>query len=104
MIEETPVEQLRAMDIDELQELAEDTHALLEALVQKHLAQHSNDPHKSLAAVAVGGVKEELRRVADPDVQASLIHFAATKEEGPDPFATRAPTIGQATATGLRFR
>src|ERR1700722_892859 len=35
----------------EQEALAPDTHALLEALVQKHLALHGNDAEKSLATV-----------------------------------------------------
>ncbi len=84
--------------------LAADTHGLLEALVKKHLAQHNNDPEKSLASMtSVGSVKDDLRRVADPDLQASLVRVAA-RPEAHDPYATRAPSIGEATSTGLRFR
>src|SRR5476651_858960 len=50
--------------------LTPDTHALLEALVQKHLALHGNDAEKSLAAVSsVGSVRRDLEKIADPDVQ-----------------------------------
>src|SRR5262249_8221164 len=86
--------------------LANDTHTLLEALVQKHLTQHDDDPYKSLAAVpAPASLKEELKRVADPDVQASLIHAAPTKPDADlDIYATRAPSMGEigelTTATG----
>ena len=53
--------------------------ALLEPLVQEHIQQHGNDPEKSLAAVSsVGSAREELKRIADPDVQASLIHLPTT--------------------------
>src|SRR5262249_47664106 len=53
--------------------LTEDEHALLEALVEKHLRKHGDDPEKSLAAVGpVGSVRDELRRLADPDLDASL--------------------------------
>src|SRR5262245_45881885 len=53
--------------------LTEDEQALLEALVQKHLRKHGDDPEKSLAAVGpVGSVRDELRRLADPDLDASL--------------------------------
>src|SRR5213078_4585621 len=53
--------------------LTPDTHALLEALVQKHLALHDNDAQKSLAAVSSAGpVRRELQHIADADVQASL--------------------------------
>src|SRR3954447_6958217 len=46
--------------------LAEDTHALLEAMVQKHLALHNNDPQQSLAAISsVRSVKDDLAAVVD---------------------------------------
>jgi serine/threonine-protein kinase len=102
------------------QALGEDEHALLEALVQKHLQRHGNDPQKSLAAVSsVPSVCEELARVADPDLQASLAHVPATRagEDSPptrppsqgtatdgDPHATRAPSLGSSPGSGLRFR
>src|SRR3954469_8300343 len=54
----------------EQQALAEDEHALLEALVQKHLRRHGNDPQQSLAALSsVGSIREELGQLTDPDVQ-----------------------------------
>jgi tetratricopeptide (TPR) repeat protein/tRNA A-37 threonylcarbamoyl transferase component Bud32 len=85
--------------------LAEDTHALLEALVQKHLAQHGNDIEKSLAAVSPAGqVRAELKRVADADVQASLVRAGAAKPAAEDPFATTAPSVGTGSSSGLRFR
>src|SRR5271165_2654321 len=50
--------------------LAADTHQLLDALVQKHLAMHDGDAEKSLAAVSsVSSIRNELRQVADADVQ-----------------------------------
>src|SRR5437588_13076338 len=43
-----------------------DAHALLEALVRKHLALHGDDPAKSLAAVSsVASAREQLNRIAD---------------------------------------
>src|SRR3954451_7687458 len=55
------------------QALTPDTHALLEALVQKHLALHNNDEAQSLAAISSGDpAHDALGQVADPDVQASL--------------------------------
>src|SRR5438552_2229100 len=102
-----------------------DTHDLIEALVKKHLAQHGNDPAKSLAAVGAaapaGSAHEDLQKVADPDVQASLIHVSPTKPAGHDPYATRPsavdvasgganlyqtrpPSVGEASSSGLRFR
>src|SRR5258708_21951861 len=49
--------------------LANDTHQLLEALVQKHLTLHDNDPEKSLAAVSsLGAVRDGLQQVAASDL------------------------------------
>jgi tetratricopeptide (TPR) repeat protein/tRNA A-37 threonylcarbamoyl transferase component Bud32 len=64
--------------------LAADARALLEPLVEQHVRAHGGDPHRSLAAISsVGSVRDDLRLVADADVQASLAHLAA------DPHATR---------------
>jgi tetratricopeptide (TPR) repeat protein/tRNA A-37 threonylcarbamoyl transferase component Bud32 len=69
--------------------LAEDERAALEALVDKHLHKHGGDAERSLAAVdsagAVGSVCDELRRLADPDLDASLAQIgAAPAAGGPD--------------------
>jgi serine/threonine-protein kinase len=83
--------------------LGPDERALLEALVQKHLARHDNDAEKSLAAVSsLGSVRDNLRQIADPDVEASLAHVPAP---GPaDRYATRAPSVGAPSVVGQRFR
>ncbi len=84
--------------------LAADNRQLLEALVQKHLAQHGNDAEKSLAAVSsVASVKKDLEKIADADVQASLVHVAAAPGKAPDPYATVAPSLAL-RHTGQRFR
>jgi formylglycine-generating enzyme required for sulfatase activity/tRNA A-37 threonylcarbamoyl transferase component Bud32 len=70
--------------------LAADEHALLVALVQKHLEKHGNDPERSLAAVSsIRSVRQDLQEIADPDVQASLVHVSAARS-ALDPDATRA--------------
>ncbi len=105
--------------------LGADERALLEALVQKHLRRHGGDAAKSLAAVSsVGSVREEIRQIADPDLNASLAHLPATQAtqgghltpppagpetlptRGPeaDPHATRGGSVGAPTSAGLRFR
>src|ERR1051325_591966 len=85
------------------QALAEDNRALLEALVRKHLAQHGNDAEKSLAAISSASeVKKDLEKIADADVQASLVHVPTRKEA--DPYATVAPSLTQRPSTGMRFR
>ncbi|HEX5269935.1 MAG TPA: serine/threonine-protein kinase [Gemmataceae bacterium] len=84
--------------------LGQDEHALLEALVRKHLARHDNDPEKSLAAVSSpDSIRDRLRQVADPDLAASLAHVPAP---GPaDRYATLAPSVvGEPSQLGLRFR
>jgi tetratricopeptide (TPR) repeat protein/tRNA A-37 threonylcarbamoyl transferase component Bud32 len=82
-----------------------DTHALLEALVQRHLALHGNDPERSLAAVSsLGSVREQLEQIPDPDLQASLAHASRTRSTEDDPLATRAPSVGAPTSWRPRFR
>jgi serine/threonine protein kinase/tetratricopeptide (TPR) repeat protein len=85
--------------------LRPDAHALLEALVQKHLELHGNDAERSLAALSsIGPVREELKRVADPEVTVSLAHVSRARQEDADPLATRPPSAGAPTSLGLRFR
>src|SRR4051812_14139584 len=100
--------------------LREDAHLLLEALVEKHLEMHGGDPQKSLASVSsLGPVREELRQVADPDLHASLACVPVARPPGqdapatrgdngpaasggtvePDPFGTRAPSVGTPTSS-----
>src|SRR5262249_14627680 len=80
--------------------LAPDARALLEPLVEKHLQIHGDDPQRSLAAVSsVGSVRDELERIADPDVQASLAHLAAPTPSD-DPHATRDRPAGPRVSGG----
>jgi hypothetical protein len=78
--------------------LAEEEHALLEALVRKHLAKQGDDAEQSLAALSsVGSLRQELEQVADPDVHASLAHVSAARKDEDDPYATRAASVGKST-------
>ena len=53
--------------------------ALLDAVVEKHLELHSNDPQQSLAAVGLPAVvKQDLDQFADRDVQATLLQLVAS--------------------------
>jgi WD40 repeat protein/serine/threonine protein kinase len=85
--------------------LKQSAYALLDPLVQAHLEAHGGDGKKSLAAISsLGSAVEELKAVADADVQASLAHISANRAEPVDPYATTAPSMGVPTSTGLRFR
>jgi serine/threonine-protein kinase len=76
--------------------------ALLEALVEEHLKQHANDSAQSLAALSsLGSARQDLERIADPDVQASLAQVSTARVEPLDLSADSAKT---ATALGQRFR
>ena len=84
--------------------LQSDTRLLLDALVEKHLKQHGGDPEKSLASVsAIASLREELRSLADPDIQASLAHVSVARKVT-DPYATLPSTLGESTSAGTRFR
>jgi serine/threonine-protein kinase len=84
--------------------LDKDEQQLLEALVAKHLAKHGGDAEKSLAAVSsVDTARYELQRVADGDVQASLVHVARDRPNR-DLGATLTQSMGESTSSGVRFR
>ena len=86
--------------------LSPSRHMLLEALVAEHVRLHGDDPEQSLAALSsIGSVRDDLSRVADPDVQASLAHVSATRRNEDDPFRTVASSsVGESTSAGTRFR
>jgi serine/threonine protein kinase/tetratricopeptide (TPR) repeat protein len=82
--------------------LVPDRHTLLEALVQEHLKQHSNDPEKSLAALSsIGSVREQLQALKDPALEATLSHVTR-KEAELSTIDTSSP--GTPTSAGGRFR
>src|SRR5260370_39612078 len=59
--------------LEEQGALTSEQRSLLEPRAQAHLKAHGDDPEKSLAAIsAVGSVREDLKQLADPDVQASV--------------------------------
>ena len=60
--------------------LAPDEFALLDALVAKHLEKFNNDPEQSLAALSsIGSVRDDLSRIADPQLHAVLGHVSAAR-------------------------
>jgi serine/threonine-protein kinase len=94
--------------------LGEDTRALVEALVQKHLELHGQDPQQSLASVAVPTtVCQGLRNIADVDVQASVdsAGFGQDADPGATGLHPSPPQVAepnqlrpQAAAAGMRYR
>jgi serine/threonine-protein kinase len=85
--------------------LDEARRALLEALVAEHLRQHGGDPEASLAAVSsLGPVRDDLERLDDADLQASLAATTSrTAGPGGDGGATATDTPSSRRA-GERFR
>lgn len=82
--------------------LDDDTHALLDALVCKHLARHGTDPVASLAALSsLGSAREDLSRIPDAAVQATLA-LVGWHHPADDPAAT--PLLRVGTSSGARFR
>jgi serine/threonine protein kinase/Flp pilus assembly protein TadD len=82
--------------------LAADLRDFVEALIDKHVEQHGNDPQQSLAALsAVSSICQALEPIADVQLQATLAPLAQPRpEDAPDP--TR--TFGTPSSTGMRFR
>jgi hypothetical protein len=81
--------------------LAEDERDLLEPLIRKHLQRHGDDPGRSLVAThPLGAIGVELGRVADPDLQATLVRLgnSATSD------ATRLSAPRGPTSPGRRFQ
>jgi serine/threonine protein kinase len=79
---------------------------LLDALVEEHLKLHGNDTQKSLAALSsIASVRDELAHIADGDIQASLPHVAARRnDQNNDLVGTVVPTIaGGSTSARARF-
>jgi eukaryotic-like serine/threonine-protein kinase len=99
--------------------LAEDEHALVEALVAKHLSKHGGDAERSLAAVAnPKSLPLGLDHVLDADLVKALAELSRSTEgrddrapgEGTraggseaDPDLTASWSLGSATSSGGRF-
>jgi serine/threonine-protein kinase len=71
-------------------ELQPEQRNALDAMIAVHLKAHGNDPQKSLAALSsVSAVRNDLRQVADADVQASIHYLGTGRKDGDDPPDTR---------------
>jgi serine/threonine-protein kinase len=86
--------------------LRSDHRVLLDSLVENHLEVHAGDARQSLAAVAsVHSVQQELRQIADDDVQSSLSHVGDTPHTPPgDPDATSAHVAPAGSQPNARFQ
>ncbi len=75
---------------------------LLVALVNEHLKQHDDNPQKSLAALsAVPPIKQELAKIADPELNATLARVEL--KESLDLDAKSTITFAMAQALSSRF-
>jgi serine/threonine protein kinase len=95
----------------EQQALTPERQKLLHALVEEHLRQHGGDPQQSLASLsAVASVKQQLAKIADAEVEASLenVTVAYAPAEGAAtvslPAGAAALSVGAPTGPGERFR
>jgi serine/threonine-protein kinase len=81
----------------------EPLRALLDALADRHLQRHDDDPTKSLGDLSsLGTIRDDLDAIADPDLQASLSGAGQRDPEATLPH----PGSGSSTdrKTGRRFR
>jgi eukaryotic-like serine/threonine-protein kinase len=87
-------------------DLDADQRAGIEAMVTLHLKKHGGDAAKSLGAIPTGrSTRENLARVGDADVEASLaLVTPASTQAGEDADRTTTYTVGSATSDGQRFR
>ncbi len=80
----------------------------IEAMVALHLKKHGGDAERSLGAIPAGrSTRENLARIADPEIGASLGHLGSahrSTEEGDTADRTISYSIGSATSDGQRFR
>ena len=84
--------------------LRQDLHDALDIMGHKHLEIHG-DAQKSLAALSsIQGVGDDLRQIADADVQASLGHVAAAAPKGDDDSWRTIPPSVPAPVRPIRYR
>jgi serine/threonine protein kinase len=86
--------------------LDDDQRGLLEGLAAQHLKKHGGDARRGLATVpADRSTREGLASLADPQIDASLIHQAASGQVDARADVDRTATysVGAATSDGQRF-
>ena len=84
--------------------LTPDELHLLEALVSRHIQKFGDDTRKSLGSLSsIGSVRDELTRIADADLYATLQHVATTNHVDLGR-AANVSSLGSSTSDGSRFR
>ncbi len=74
---------------------------LLRALAEQHIKQHGNDPKRSLSAVStVGSIPDELRKLGDPHLEATLSLVAQQRSSND----VQTVAAHESSGTGQRFR
>ena len=75
---------------------------MLNQLVDEHVELHQGDVQQSLAAVSASSwLKQQLKSLCDPELQAALVSLGAARQET-DPYAT--PSYLPAPSDGVRYR
>jgi eukaryotic-like serine/threonine-protein kinase len=88
-------------------DLDHDGRVAVEALVALHVKRHGGTTEKSLAAIPAGrSTRESLARLGDPEIGATLGHFASANGPTRDAEFDCTPSyaLGTATSDGQRFR
>ncbi len=81
--------------------LLPEDRALLDGLIARQLNRHGS-AERSLAAVPVSSwLKDEIKSLCHPELEASLVHLGAARDAAGDPNTTRSFT---ATEAGARYR
>jgi serine/threonine-protein kinase len=85
----------------EQEALSQDDTEAIESLVRRHLLRHGNDAERSLAALSsIGPVRDDLAKLPDPDLQASLLGVTSTRRD----LEATVSYLGSPTVPGGRFR
>jgi serine/threonine-protein kinase len=85
--------------------LTSEHHVLLTSLVAAHVRLHNDDPQQSLASVAsASSIRQQLSRIADADVQASLAVVGSRAASPDPPFDPDATTPELGHFAGMRYR
>lgn len=71
------------------QAITSQQQSLLTALVEEHIKQHDNDPVKSLDALStIPGIKQDLERLEDSEINATLVRVQLRESLASDAHAT----------------